>query len=75
MGRGPVNHLQTDRKESGGTDRRGEHEKSGLLGRAKQKFAAEEAEKARVSKQRAGEEAKQAGEKPIVDPAARKRRR
>ena len=44
------NHFQTDRPESGGADRHNEHENSGLLDRDKQKFAAEEAEKARTSK-------------------------
>jgi hypothetical protein len=75
MSRRPSNHFQADRPESGGADRRNEHENSGLLAREKQKFAAEEAEKARVSTERAGAEAKPPVARPIVDPAARKRRR
>jgi hypothetical protein len=75
MRRGPSNHFQTDRPESGGADRRNEHENSGLLRRAKQQFAAEEAEKARSSKERAETEATPSAATPVVDPAARKRRR
>jgi hypothetical protein len=75
MNRRPSNHFQTDRPESGGADRQNERENSGLLAREKQKFAAEEAEKARVSQARAEKEAKQPITKPVVDPSARKRRR
>jgi hypothetical protein len=64
MSRKPQNRYTTDRPESGGADRRNERENSGLLGREKEKFAVEEAEKAR-----------RAGEKSGVDPAGRKRRR
>jgi hypothetical protein len=73
MGNRASTHFQTDRPESGGTDRRNEHENSGLLDREKQKFAEEEAEKARKSQRRAGKEAKQSTPKPSVDPASRKR--
>jgi hypothetical protein len=73
MGSRGSTHFQTDRPESGGTDRRNEHENSGLLDREKEKFAAEEAEKARTSKKRAGKESKQSVPKPTVDPASRKR--
>jgi hypothetical protein len=65
MSRKPQNRFTTDRPESGGADHRNERENSGLLGREKEKFAVEEAEK----KQQRGEG------KPVVDPAARKRRR
>jgi len=75
MNRRPSNHFQTDRPESGGADRHNEHENSGLLEREKQKFAAEQAEKARVSKERADAETKQPTTKSVVDPASRKRRR
>jgi hypothetical protein len=73
MGTRASTHFQSDRPESGGADRHNEHENSGLLDREKQKFAAEEAEKARTSKKRAGKEAKQSIPKPVVDPASRKR--
>ena len=74
MGTRSSNHSQSDRPESGGTDRHGEHEKSGLLAREKQRFGAEEAEKGRTSKKRASSEAKQLASKPAVAPASRKRR-
>jgi len=73
MGTRASTHFQSDRPESGGADRHNEHENSGLLDREKQKFAAEEAEKARASKKRAGKEAKPSAPKPVVDPASRKR--
>jgi hypothetical protein len=73
MGSRGSTHFQTDRPESGGTDRHDEHEKSGLLDREKQKFSTEEAEKARASKKRAGKEAKPSDLKPAVDPSSRKR--
>jgi len=74
MGSKPSNNFQSDRPESGGADRSGERENSGLLERGKQKFAAEEAEKARSSKKRARREAGQPPSKPVVDPASRKSR-
>jgi hypothetical protein len=73
MGNRGSTHFQTDRPESGGADRRDEHENSGLLDREKQKFSTEEAEKARTSKKRAGKEAKHSDPKPVVDPSSRKR--
>lgn len=72
MGTKPSNNFQSDRPESGGADRRDERENSGLLARDKQKFAAEEAEKARSSKKRASDEEKEAAPKPEVNPASRK---
>lgn len=75
MGTKPSNNFQSDRPESGGADRRDEHENSGLLDREKQKFAAEQAEKARSSKKRAREEEEEGGKaKSEVNPAARKHR-
>jgi hypothetical protein len=75
MGIRAPNHLQSDRPESGGADKGGEREKSGLLARQKEKFAVEEAEKARASKARASAEEKGVTAKPVVDPASRKRGR
>jgi hypothetical protein len=74
MGMRARNHLQTDRKESGGADRGGEREKSGILGREKQKFALEEAEKQRTAKERASAEEEALHVKPDVNPASRKHR-
>ena len=74
MGSKPSNNFQSDRPESGGADRSDERENSGLLERAKQKFAEEEAEKARASKKRASREAGQPASNPAVDPASRKSR-
>lgn len=51
-----------------------ERENSGLLERQKQKFAEEEAEKARASKKSASTEAGQPASNPDVDPASRKSR-
>lgn len=45
MGSKPSNNFQSDRPESGGADRDGEREKSGLLELEKEKFAAEQAQK------------------------------
>lgn len=47
MGTKPSNNFQSDRPESGGADRDGEREKSGLLEREKQKFASEKATEVR----------------------------
>lgn len=68
----PSNNFQSDRPESGGADHRDERENSGLLERDKQKFAADEAEKARTSKKRASEEAVDAEPEPTPNPASRK---
>ena len=43
MGTKPSTNFQSDRPESGGADRDGEREKSGLREREKQKFASERA--------------------------------
>jgi hypothetical protein len=43
MGTKPSNNFQSDRPESGGADRDSEREKSGLLDREREKFAAEKA--------------------------------
>lgn len=43
MGTKPSTNFQSDRPESGGADRDGEREKSGLREREKQKFASEKA--------------------------------
>ena len=43
MGTKPSINFQSDRPESGGADRDGEREKSGLREREKQKFASEKA--------------------------------
>jgi hypothetical protein len=76
MGGKPSNNFQSDRPESGGADRSEERENSGLLEREKQKFAAEQANKARTSKERASTEATsgQPASKPDVNPASRKSR-
>lgn len=76
MGTKPSNNFQSDRPESGGADRRDERENSGLLGREKEKFAAEQAEKARSSKKRArDEEERGVKAKSEVNPATRKRKK
>jgi hypothetical protein len=75
VGTKPSNNFQSDRPESGGADRRDERENSGLLGREKEKFAAEEAEKARSSKQRARDEEEGVKAKSDVNPATRKRKK
>jgi len=41
----PSNNFQQDRPESGGADRNGERENSGLLDRAKQEFAEAQSER------------------------------
>jgi hypothetical protein len=41
----PDSNLKSDRPESGGADKDMQREKSGLLGRDKEKFTREEAEK------------------------------
>jgi hypothetical protein len=43
MGTKPSSNFQSDRPESGGADRDGEREKSGLREREKQKYASEKA--------------------------------
>ena len=43
MGTKPSTNFQSDRPESGGADRDGERENSGLREREKQKFASEKA--------------------------------
>lgn len=58
MGVKPSNHFQSDRPESGGADRDGERENSGLLEREKQKFASE-----RAAERRDESPAKHPGEK------------
>lgn len=45
MGGKPSNHLQSNRPESGGADKDGQREKSGLLELDKEKFAVDEHEK------------------------------
>lgn len=45
MGGKPSNNMQSDRPESGGADRNNERENSGLLDKAKERFAVEESEK------------------------------
>ncbi len=70
----PSNNMQSDRPESGGTDHNDEREKTGLLERDKEKFAAEGAEKARSSKKRASSEAAKSEPKPSANPATRKKR-
>ena len=45
MGGKASNFMQSDRPESGGADRDGERENSGLLERDKERFAQEEQEK------------------------------
>jgi hypothetical protein len=46
MGTKPSNNYQSDRPESGGADRDGERENSGLLDKDKEKFASDQAKKA-----------------------------
>ena len=46
MGTKPSNNYQSDRPESGGADRDGERENSGLLEKDKEKFASDQAKKA-----------------------------
>ena len=60
MGGKASNYLQSDRPESGGADKDMLREKSGLLERDKERFAAEEAERhaaARAASQRRAENA------------------
>jgi hypothetical protein len=45
MGGKASNYLQSDRPESGGADKDMQREKSGLLDRDKERFAAEESER------------------------------
>lgn len=45
MGGKPSNAMQSNRPESGGADKDERHEKSGILERDKNKFAAEEQQK------------------------------
>ena len=45
MGGKPSNAMQSNRPESGGADKDEQHEKSGILERDKNKFAAKEQEK------------------------------
>ena len=53
MGTKPSNNFQSDRPESGGADRKGERENSGLLDRDKEKYATD------MAKQREKNEARQ----------------
>ena len=47
MGTKPSNNFQSDRPESGGADKDSARENSGLLDRAKEKFAADKANERR----------------------------
>ena len=47
MGAKPSKNMQSDRPESGGADKDGQREKSGLQDRDKEQFAQKEAEAAR----------------------------
>ena len=44
MGHKPSNNFQSNRPESGGADHHSQRENSGLLGKNKQKFAADRAD-------------------------------
>jgi hypothetical protein len=60
MGGKASNYLQSDRPESGGADKDMQREKSGLLDRDKERFAAEQAERhasARAASERRAENA------------------
>lgn len=52
MGSKPSNIHQADRPESGGSDRKQERERSGLLDRAKREFAQEEKTKGAMPRRR-----------------------
>ena len=60
MGTKPSTNFQRDRPESGGADRDGERENSGLLERDKQKFASD-----RAAERRDESPAHHLGEKPV----------
>jgi hypothetical protein len=62
MGTKPSNNFQSDRPESGGADRDGERENSGLLERDKQKFASD-----RAAERRDESPAHRVGEKPAAE--------
>ena len=54
MGTKPSNNYQSDRPESGGADRDGEREKSGLLDKDKEKYASDMARKREGEEKEAG---------------------
>ena len=56
MGSKPSNNFQSDRPESGGADHDEQMEKSGLLEREKQEFAAQHRQGAKGKTRRAGVE-------------------
>lgn len=62
MGTKPSNNFQRDRPESGGANRDGEREKSGLLDLNKEKFASD-----RAAERRDESPAKHVGEKPVAE--------
>lgn len=68
MGGKPSNNMQSNRPESGGADKDDQMERSGLLEREKQEFAASEQKKAQDSRPRG--EAMDRPEAPGADPAA-----
>ena len=62
MGTKPSTNFQSDRPESGGADRNGEREKSGLRERERQKYSAD-----RAAERRDDSPAKHVGETPAAD--------
>lgn len=64
MGSKPSNAFQMNRPESGGADRDEEREKSGLLEREKQEFAASQKATKEVTPRETPE--KEADEKPVI---------
>ena len=54
MGTKPSSNYQSDRPESGGADRDGEREKSGLLDKDKEKYASDMARKREGEEKEAG---------------------
>jgi hypothetical protein len=54
MGTKPSNNYQSDRPESGGANRDGERENSGLLEKDKEKFASDQARKREGEEKEAG---------------------
>lgn len=65
MGTKPSTNFQSDRPESGGADRNGEREKSGLREREKQKFSAD-----RAAERRDESPAKHVGESAASEDSA-----
>lgn len=75
MGGKASNNLQSNRPESGGADKDMQREKSGLLDRDKERFAAEEAERhaaARAASEKKAESSVDETQDDAPDPASRR---